>query len=339
MKILVNFKQEISDRGEIAVSYLVQKIEERIYPEYPLREAVLHYPVNGGGKGFRPAMIQLITGAFGGDEKLAIPVAAAIEAVHVSSLIHDDFMDKDNTRRGVEAVWTKWDPTIAILAGDALVAIGFTLAGEVNNVSDEMRYRFVKDLANVYIQLCHGQMLDISFEDMDFDQVDETLINNMQYLKTGVLFEFACVSGAILALSEMSGPRIEKIRNYAKQIGTAFQIQDDIIGLVGKKDEIGKPVGSDIIEGKKTLIVSHAIKNANDEQKKILNSILGNKSANNGDIDQCLEVINQIGSIDYAKEIATSFAEKALSNLQILPNNQYTDILKEFTRYIVERKF
>ena len=74
-----------------------------------------------------------------------------------------------------------------------------------------MGYRFVKDLANVYIQLCHGQMLDISFEDMDFDQVDETLINNMQYLKTGVLFEFACVSGAISPLSEISCLKFTKI--------------------------------------------------------------------------------------------------------------------------------
>ena len=107
MKILVNFKQEISDRGEIAVSYLVQKIEERIYPEYPLREAVLHYPVNGGGKGFRPAMIQLITGAFGGDEKLAIPVAAAIEAVRDIKPKHVDLIDAK--------LWQRWAEVKGVL--------------------------------------------------------------------------------------------------------------------------------------------------------------------------------------------------------------------------------
>jgi len=333
----VDFKAEIAKRGSRAVKYLVDQVSQLVNPEVPLRQAVLHYPVNGGGKGFRPAMLQLVTGALGGDEANSIPAAAAIEAVHVSSLIHDDWMDNDETRRGVPAVWAQWDPTIAILSGDVLFGVAFAMAGEIDGIGYDMKYQFARDLAKVYIELCHGQMLDIDFEKRDYDSISVDEIKEMQYLKTGVLFEFACVTGARLALGKMEDELVDKIREYAKLAGTAFQIQDDIIGLVGDPGDVGKPIGSDILEGKRTIIAVHAINNANEEQSKTLHAILGNENATEDDIASCLQIMKDIGSIKFAKSLAMEMANEAIKITDILPENENTQILKQFAGYMVER--
>jgi len=334
----VDLKLEIAKRGEKALDFLLKRANELIYPENPLREAALHYP-QAGGKGFRPAMLQLVCGALGGNEDESIPVSAAIEAVHVSSLIHDDWMDTDELRRGRPAVWKKWNPTIAILAGDVLYGVAFAIAGEIPNLTDELRYAISKELAEIYIKLCHGQMLDIGYEDINFNDLSIEQIKNMQYLKTGVLFEFSCVTGARLALNKLEDDFIDLIREYAIFSGTAFQIQDDIIGLIGEPDEIGKPVGSDIIEGKRTIIAVHAVNNANPSQKTELLSILGNKSATPTDIERCLQLMHEIGSINYAKALATDLAQKAIEITDLLPKNKNTELLKAFGSHMVERNF
>ena len=334
---LVDLQEAIGIRGNNAMSYLMEHINNLVIPEDPLREAVLHYP-QGGGKGFRPAMLQLVCGALGGIEEITIPAAAAIEAVHVSSLIHDDYMDNDETRRGIPAVWKKWTPTIAILAGDVLFGVAFAIAGEIQGISYEMKYKFTRDLSRIYIQLCHGQMLDIDFtETKDFEELSVEDIKEMQYLKTGVLFEFACVTGARLALGKRSDPLIDKIRKYAKLAGTAFQIQDDIIGLIGEAKDIGKPVGSDIKEGKRTLIAVHAVSNANDIQKKTLLSVLGNQNASNDDVQNCLNVMQEIGSIEFATNLALEMANEAIVITQDFPENLNTELLREFAKYMIER--
>ncbi|MFV2014653.1 MAG: polyprenyl synthetase family protein, partial [Candidatus Heimdallarchaeota archaeon] len=130
----MDLQQEITERGSRAIRFLENYCNENIHPKLPLRKAALHY-LKGGGKGFRPAMLQLVCGALNGDEKTAIGPSAAIESLHVSSLLHDDYMDKDETRRGVEAVWKKWNPTVAILAGDVLFGVAFSIVGDVQNIS------------------------------------------------------------------------------------------------------------------------------------------------------------------------------------------------------------
>lgn len=334
----MDLKKEIAKRGEITRQYLYQRTEEIIHPEYPLRKASEHY-LRGGGKGFRPAMLQLVCGALGGDELEAQTMAAAVEAVHVSSLIHDDYMDKDETRRGRTAVWVKWDPTIAILAGDVMVGMAFQIAGDVESIPYEMRYKISRELSSIYTRLCHGQMLDIGFETTDFNDLTLENITGMQYLKTGVLFEFACVTGARIALKKMEDPLIDVVKEYAKLAGTAFQIQDDIIGLIGDEKDVGKPIGSDIRQGKRTLIAVHAYTHANDEQKSRLMQGLGNNDANIEQIQESLSIMKEIGSIEYAKNLAYDMAMRAKDLMEKLPQNDNTDLLREFASYMISRKF
>lgn len=329
--------QEISKRGTRAKNYLYTRTEEIIFPKDPLRLSSEHY-LRSGGKGFRPAMLQLVCGALEGDEERALPVAAAIEAVHVSSLVHDDYMDQDKTRRGVEAVWVKWNPTIAILAGDVMVGLAFQISGDLD-LPVEMRYEISRGLANIYTRLCTGQMHDLKFETTDFADLSVEDITHMQYLKTGVLFEFACVTGARIALRKMEDEMIEVVREYAKLSGTAFQIQDDIIGLIGDEEEVGKPIGSDIRQGKRTLIAVHAYTHANEEQKERLMRGLGNTSASAEEIAISLAVMKETGSIKYAQDLAIEMGAKAEKLTERLPRNDNTALLKEFARYMVERKY
>ncbi|MHA2275722.1 MAG: polyprenyl synthetase family protein, partial [Candidatus Kariarchaeaceae archaeon] len=207
----MNLQEEIAVRGKKALDFLISYCSENINPEDPLRIASLHY-LKGGGKGFRPAMLQLVCGALNGEENISIAPSAAIESLHVSSLLHDDFMDQDETRRGVEAVWKKWNPTVAILAGDVLFGVAFSIVGDVENITSDLKFGFTKELGQIYTKLCEGQMLDISYENREFTDLTENDITQMQYLKTGVLFEFSCVTGARIALNTMKDPMIDLVR-------------------------------------------------------------------------------------------------------------------------------
>jgi geranylgeranyl diphosphate synthase type I len=202
-----------------------------------------------------------------------------------------------------------------------------------------MKYRFSKDLAEIYIRLCHGQMLDIGFENREFNDLTMDEITKMQYLKTGVLFEFSCMTGARIALNKMEDPLIDVVQKYAKLAGTAFQIQDDIIGLVGEEETVGKPIGSDITEGKRTLIAVHAVTHANSEQKKVLLHALGNHNATSDEIRACLDTMKEIGSIQYAFDMARDMAKEAAELTDQLPENDNTALLKNFAAYMIERKF
>ncbi|MCY3411982.1 MAG: polyprenyl synthetase family protein [Candidatus Heimdallarchaeota archaeon] len=333
----MELKKEIAKRGQKARAHLFKMTEVIINPKVPLRDAAEHY-LHAGGKGFRPAMMMMACGALGGNEDDALSAAAAIEAVHVSSLIHDDFMDQDRTRRGSEAVWVKWDPTVAILSGDVMVGLAFEIAGNLD-VPIEMRYEISKGLASIYTQLCHGQMLDINFEQTEFADLSIDDITFMQNLKTGVLFEFSCVTGARIALKKLDDPMIDIIREYAHLAGTAFQIQDDIIGLLGDEEEVGKPIGSDIRQGKRTLIAVHAYVHANAEQRERLMVGLGNHEATEDEIKQALEVMKEIGSIEHAIKLAKDMSSQAMQLADKLPENGYSALLKEFASYMISRSY
>lgn len=335
---MADLAEEISGRAAKALKFLFEMSEKYIKPENPLREAALHYP-KGGGKGFRPAMLMLTCGAVGGNEEDAIPAAAAIEALHVSSLIHDDFMDNDETRRGIPSVWKKWDPTIAILAGDVLVGLAFRLVSKLKDLEDHIVKEILSGLALKYTELCHGQMLDIGFTERPIDEITIEDVQEMQYLKTGVLFEFCCVSGAQIGLKSLDHEWIDSIGRYAKKAGTAFQIQDDILGIVEDSSKTGKPQFSDLREGKRTIIAVHAFKNSNEQQKEILKQYFGNSKASQEELRIVYEIFEQTGSIQFAKEMALELAKSALQELEVLPESKYKKILQDFAMLMISREF
>ncbi|GAA4594686.1 family 2 encapsulin nanocompartment cargo protein polyprenyl transferase [Planotetraspora phitsanulokensis] len=206
----------------------------------------------GGGKALRPALAVLSARAAGGDEERCLPVAAAVELVHAFSLLHDDVMDRDPTRRHRPAAWTVFGESAAILTGDALLALAQEL---VLDETDPARTRAARSLLTATRRLIAGQGLDLDFERRD--DVDLEECRRMSADKTGALLACACSIGAIAA----GAPQrlVTALASFGAETGLAFQLVDDLLGIWGSPETTGKPVLSDLRSRKKTLPVVAAL--------------------------------------------------------------------------------
>jgi len=248
----------------------IEKALDSVDPEN-LYDASKHL-IKAGGKKIRPALVLLTAEAVGGNIEGAYKTAAAVELIHTFSLIHDDIMDADEMRRGKPSVHTLWGEPMAILAGDILFSLAFELVAQTQ-VDDVPASRVIKALNTVVdacIKICEGQACDMSFEEK-FD-VGESEYLNMIYKKTAALIAAATKSGAIIGGG--TAEQVEALSQYGELIGMAFQIQDDYLDVVSDEEELGKPVGSDIVGGKMTLMVVHTLSAVSPEDKEELISIL-----------------------------------------------------------------
>ena len=298
-------------------------IENYLYEKEPeiLYEAVRHLPM-AGGKRLRPVIAYLSCEAVGGDGLKAIPFAVALELIHTFTLIHDDIMDKDEMRRGMEAVHKKFGENIAILAGDTLFAKAFEIISSMKDA--EIVKKLTKNAALMSKEICEGQAMDITFEKMEYVEEREWL--NMIEKKTARMFENASMGGAIVGNGNEK--EIKALQNYGLNLGMAFQIWDDCIDIIGKNT--GKPVGSDIREGKKTLMYLHAYKNTD---KKWLGEY--GKEAN---VEKIIKIFEDAGSIKYAKNVAYNYSKKAKRELNSIKEKKAKSLLFKLADLAVKRE-
>lgn len=323
MEILKAYAEEI----DVVIDDSLSKLEpESLYESS-------EYLIKAGGKKFRPALTLLSCQAVGGKPEKALKAAAAIELTHTFSLIHDDIMDNDDTRRGKPAVHKVWGEPLAILAGDSLFAKSFELLSQ--SAEDNIAYERVVDalqvLTNSCINICEGQALDMAFEDTFNVTKDEYM--NMIYKKTGDLITASTTIGAIMGGA--SSNEIQALRTYGKQIGLAFQIQDDYIDLIGD-ESIGKPVGSDLVEGKKTLMVVYALEKANKEDHDRLVELL--EANDESIIPEAMEILEKYGAINYARSKAYDCVIESKQALSILPDSDAKDALFKLADFVFTRK-
>ena len=323
MEILKAYAEEI----DVVIDDSLSKLEpESLYESS-------EYLIKAGGKKFRPALTLLSCQAVGGKPEKALKAAAAIELTHTFSLIHDDIMDNDDTRRGKPAVHKVWGEPLAILAGDSLFAKSFELLSQ--SAEDNIAYERVVDalqvLTNSCINICEGQALDMAFEDTFNVTKDEYM--NMIYKKTGDLITASTTIGAIMGGA--SSNEIQALRTYGKQIGLAFQIQDDYIDLTGD-ESIGKPVGSDLVEGKKTLMVVYALEKANKEDHDRLVELL--EANDESIIPEAMEILEKYGAINYARSKAYDCVIESKQALSILPDSDAKDALFKLAYFVFTRK-
>lgn len=323
MEILKAYAEEI----DVVIDDSLSKLEpESLYESS-------EYLIKSGGKKFRPALTLLSCQAVGGKPEKALKAAAAIELTHTFSLIHDDIMDNDDTRRGKPAVHKVWGEPLAILAGDSLFAKSFELLSQ--SAEDNIAYERVVDalqvLTNSCINICEGQALDMAFEDTFNVTKDEYM--NMIYKKTGDLITASTTIGAIMGGA--SSNEIQALRTYGKQIGLAFQIQDDYIDLTGD-ESIGKPVGSDLVEGKKTLMVVYALEKANKEDHDRLVELL--EANDESIIPEAMEILEKYGAINYARSKAYDCVIESKQALSILPDSDAKDALFKLADFVFTRK-
>lgn len=222
-------------------------------PEDRVVEA-MRYSVFSGGKRLRPFLVLASAELFGVERTQALRVAAAIECVHCYSLIHDDLpaMDDDDLRRGQPTVHKKFDEATAILAGDALMSVAFEiLASDATHSDPYVRLELIRHLARAsgHHGMVGGQMIDLSAADLD---LDETGVHRMQQMKTGALICFSAEAGAIMGHAGKQAR--SSLQGYARDLGLAFQIADDLLDVEGCPDEVGKATGKDADAGKATLV-------------------------------------------------------------------------------------
>jgi geranylgeranyl diphosphate synthase, type I len=322
---------EILKKYSTKVDKEIDKALDTVDPE-KLHDASKHL-INAGGKKMRPSLVLLSSEAVGGTPEAALKTAAAVEMIHTFSLIHDDIMDKDEMRRGRPSVHALWGEPMAILAGDTLFSLAFELVVQTHQ-EDVPSTRVVEALKTVVdscIKICEGQAFDMGFEGK-FD-LQESEYMNMIYKKTGALIAAATKSGAILGGG--TDKQVEALSEYGRLIGMAFQIQDDYLDVVSDEKDLGKPVGSDIVEGKMTLMVVHALSQASDEDKQLLVSIL--KDGGEEKVDEAIALFEKYGSINYTRDIALQNVQKAKEILEVVEDSPAKEYLLLLADFVLQR--
>ena len=297
-----------------------------------LREASQHLTI-AGGKKLRPTLVILSCEAVGGEPNSALKTAAAMELIHTFSLIHDDIMDQDEKRRGKPSVHVLWGDAMAILAGDTLFSKAFetVLRSEEDGVFPSRILPTLNTMVDSCIKICEGQALDMGFAQRLDVQESEYLL--MIYKKTSALIAAATKAGAILGGGTQE--QINALAEYGQLIGMAFQIQDDYLDMASQEEDLGKPVGSDIMEGKMTLLVVHALSNASPEDKKLLLTIL--KEGEEENVPRAVEILEKYGSIHYAWELAQKEVNQAKQILDVLEDSPAKKALIAIADFVVER--
>ena len=248
--MIMTLTDEIKKRS-VHVDAAINELLPVIHPEELYKAS--RYLVDAGGKRLRPAVLILAAEAVGSDLKSVLPAAVAVELVHNFTLIHDDIMDKDDIRRGMPAVHTIWGEAGAILAGDTLYSKAFEILSKVEN--EPLRIlKCMNILSKTCTEICEGQWLDIEFEKRE--RVTESEYIEMVEKKTSVLYAAAAKIGALLggAPDEIA----DALSEYGRLIGIGFQMYDDVLDMVTPQEVLGKVRGSDLMEGKHTLIVIDA---------------------------------------------------------------------------------
>ena len=268
-------------------------------PENRVVEA-MKYSVMNGGKRMRPFLVNETGSLFGLDFEKTLRTAVALECLHSYSLIHDDLpaMDNDDLRRGKPTCHKAFDEATAILAGDGLLTYAFEILSDARTASADIRCELISKLssgAGALGGMVAGQMLDIYAEDNP-KQTSETIIKRIEEMKTGRLISFACEAGAILG--QASDAERQKLLEYSRGIGVAFQIADDILDVEGDPKLVGKTLNKDAAQGKMTFVSLYGLDKAKQIEKEL---------------------------VEKAQEALSSFGAKA-ENLRLLAS------------YIIERK-
>mgnify|MGYP000433295258 CR=1 FL=1 len=303
-----------------------------------LYEASTHL-IKAGGKRLRPLLTVLSCRVVGGNEELAIPAGAAVEILHNFTLIHDDIMDKDEMRRGKPTVHKLWGVEMAILAGDLLYAKAYqALLGLYKlGVSSERVTRAIELLTWGSVSVAEGQALDMEFEKRDDVSEEEYL--EMIKKKTAALFMASAGIGGIVGGGDDNS--IRALMEYARYMGIAFQIRDDILGLIGDEKVLGKPVLSDIREGKRTILVIYTLPKLNEKERLKLLSVLGNRQASLDELREAAELIRSTGAIEYADKLAEKYIDESLKALNKvdIKDTEALRLLKLLNNFVTRRRY
>lgn len=292
----------------------------------------IEYILNLGGKRLRPVLTLMTTDVFGEGYKKGFDAALAVEVFHNFSLIHDDIMDEAPIRRGQETVHEKWDLNTGILSGDAMLIMAYQL---FENYESEVFKNLAKLFSKTALEVCEGQQYDIDFETRDDVTIPEYL--KMIEYKTAVLVGAAMKMGAIVA--NASNEDQNSIYEFGKNLGIAFQLQDDYLDAFGDSKTFGKQIGGDIIENKKTYLYLKALEFSDDDSRYQLEDLFSISPKDNTDkIETIKQLFVSSGSAQETKKAIEQYTNKAFSVLETIHiSDDKKAVLKQFGEQLMKR--
>jgi octaprenyl-diphosphate synthase len=281
----------------------------------------------GGGKRIRPMLLLLSSKLFDYQGRGAIKLGAVVEIIHTATLVHDDIIDEAQSRRGRPAANTQWGNSKCVLAGDWLYMQAFKIAVQERN------FRILDTLIDLTQQMVEGELLQMErlgrliSLDEHFDLI---------YRKTACLFSVCMRLGAILGGA--TAEQEQNLAQYGRDLGMAFQIVDDVLDLTASEAVLGKPVASDLREGKVTMAVIHALERCTPEERDIISTVIRDRAFNGVTHRDILEILNQYGSIDAAHERAAQYAALARNAICNFPNSEAKRALLWAPEFVVDRE-
>ncbi|WP_017541261.1 family 2 encapsulin nanocompartment cargo protein polyprenyl transferase [Nocardiopsis halophila] len=290
---------------------------------------------DGGGKALRPALVLLSAEAVGGDARRALPAAVAVELVHNFSLLHDDVMDGDTTRRHRPTAWTVFGAGPAVLAGDALLTLAFEVLSRGGSQVGAHRAAEAGRMVGAAVQdLIGGQSADLSFERRGDVGLEECL--GMARGKTGALLACCTALGALWA---GAGPaRVGAMRDFGADLGLSFQIADDLLGIWGDPEATGKPVHSDLRSRKKTLPVVAAVASRTGAGDELHGLMSGQERLSDEEAERAAALVEEAGGRTWAVERADALLENALEALRTaVPHGRHREELSSLARLAAHR--
>jgi len=354
---LLKLKKEIDQELGEFFDLKIKEIKKRRKPPLlkEMAESIRDFTLSSG-KRIRPILFYygyLLAG--GRDKKNILKAAISIELIHSYFLIHDDIIDRDDFRRHQLSVHCRYEKkyqdkfrgkseeakhfgiSMGIIAGDLVSAFGYEILSR-SNFPENLKIRAIKKFNRVIADTITGEGIDVFLE--MFADFNMARILEMQGYKTAkYTIEGPLHLGAILAGADSNF--LNSLTDFAVPLGIAYQIRDDIIGVFGDEKKIGKPVGADLREGKATLLIAKALENANDSQRMIIDSVLGNKEAGLKEIERVRVVIRETESLKYSRNQVKKFSELAGLNLKKIKTSDEKSkkFLRELIDFMIGREF
>ncbi len=317
-----NSIRQLADADMQAVNALIQR---RLHSDVVLINQLSHYIISSGGKRLRPLLALLVARACGYQGDKHIQVAAIIEFIHTSTLLHDDVVDESDMRRGKETANNVWGNQAAVLVGDFLYSRSFEMMVDVGSM------RVMEILAQTTNTIAEGEVLQL----LNCHDPDTTEARYMEVIhsKTAKLFEAACQLGAVLAGLDAN---IEQaMAAYGMHLGTAFQLVDDVLDYTADAAEMGKNVGDDLAEGKPTLPLIVAIQRSDETTANLLR--LAIEQGGLEQIDTITQAIQQTDAIAYTMDLAKRETQLAIDQLNCLPESDYRQALTTLAWFAINR--
>lgn len=280
----------------------------------------------GGGKRIRPMLVLLSSKLFDYRGRGAIKLGAVVEIIHTATLVHDDIIDEAQSRRGRPAANTQWGNSKCVLAGDWLYMQAFKTALQERN------FRILDTLIDLTQQMVEGELLQIE-KLGKLISLDEHF--DLIYRKTACLFSVCMRLGAIL--SGATAEQEQNLAQYGSDLGMAFQIVDDVLDLTASEDVLGKPVASDLREGKVTMSIIHALERCSPRERRMISTVIRDRAFNGVSHSDILQILQRFGSIEAAHDRAAQYAKLARNAICNFPNCEAKRALLWAPEFVVDR--